>query len=488
MARIRCLIGLVAATGLARPTNIMHHALVKGLTYSISLAALFCATMTLAQSLPVEELVGTVSINSFAAGAPPVSATELDDDGTEPPHWINNFDQALSESLAQQANVLMEQGFYADAELAFAQALQAERINHGLYTSNQIPLLEALLESLLAQRKWDKLDQRFAYWEQLNRRIVFSNVSKLLDSEQRLSGLYMAAASRGTSQSAWYLIKAKNVNWQAVTVIEQIYGKDDLRLPHWLYKIVLTHYYQSHLNQRRWMTSFEYKSDAPAFIPGWALSSKEYRQQNYDIGLELLERIASIYANADVVRPETEAMMLVHQADWQLLFDQGQAALPIYQNAYQSLLAAGVPQAEVDQFFNQATVLPASELSISWNFADQQVSATTANFVAWSQLYPGVHAPNDYRYRSTSNKQAERATVKFTLEPKLSRLHTFDRELRKFNYEITNLQIVEYFPENESIAQRALDEIRYLQLRPLMSGGTVLSSTDVGLNYVFAQN
>ncbi|MCH7817594.1 MAG: hypothetical protein IIC60_13610, partial [Proteobacteria bacterium] len=231
-----------------------------------------------------------------------------------------------------------------------------------------------------------------------------------------------------------------------------------------------------------------YKSDPPAFIPGWALSTREYRQQNFDIGLELLERIASIYANSDAVRPETEAMMLVHQADWQLLFDQGQAALPIYQNAYQSLLAAGVPQAEVDQFFNQATVLPASELSISWNFADQQVSATTANFVAWSQLYPGVHAPNDYRYRSTSNKQAERATVKFTLEPKLSRLHTFDRELRKFNYEITNLQIVECFPENESIAQRALDEIRYLQLRPLMSGGTVLSSTDVGLNYVFAQN
>ncbi|MCH7817282.1 MAG: hypothetical protein IIC60_12005, partial [Proteobacteria bacterium] len=227
--------------------------------------------MTIAQSLPAEELVGTVSINSFAASAPPVSATELDDDGTEPPHWINNFDQALSESLAQQANVLMEQGFYADAELAFAQALQAERINHGLHNSNQIPLLEALLESLLAQRKWDKLDQRFAYWEQLNRRIVFSNVSKLLDSEQRLSGLYMAAASRGTSQSAWYLIKAKNVNWQAVTVIEQIYGKDDLRLPHWLYKIVLTHYYQSHLNQRRWMTSFEYKSNKQAFIPGWEL-------------------------------------------------------------------------------------------------------------------------------------------------------------------------------------------------------------------------
>jgi hypothetical protein len=56
----------------------------------------------------------------------------------------------------------------------------------------------------------------------------------------------------------------------------------------------------------------------------------------------------------------TRINMLIQMADWDLLFEQRQSALDIYERTYEFLKQAGTPQAAIDEIFSPKTpvVLP----------------------------------------------------------------------------------------------------------------------------------
>ena len=187
----------------------MQYIKVKGLTCLLCLLLLAgSADRVVGQNLQIAELTTAgVNTDGILDNTPSSNTTLPANIRDSHDYRIDNYDHILPETLGERGRVFMEQGLYYDAEQTFSQALHAQRINHGLYDIGQIPLLEGLLETLLIQRKWEKLNQRLQYWEHLNSKAKFRHVKQFLNSIDRLSGLYIAAAaSRGSSESAWYLV------------------------------------------------------------------------------------------------------------------------------------------------------------------------------------------------------------------------------------------------------------------------------------------
>lgn len=405
-----------------------------------------------------------------------VQTASAADSGVDLP---DNFTPFESEQLLSEAGAAFADRDFRAAERAASEALQILKVNHGLLSEHQFPALQKQSEALRAQQKWDVLDQHFAYFEWLLSRMVTKDFDAYLSGTEILNSLYLAtAADIHNLQHAHYLIAAKQLNWRAVSAIEQREGPESLRLAPWLYKIVLSHYYQSALIKRRGMTSYEYKSETPDIVNGWSLSKNESIEKSYNIGLELLLRIRSLYGNSTLASATTDAQMLMHLADWELLFERDDAALDYYQLAFARLQATNPGDDVLQRWFAAPVIIPATRLLES---PGQQLQLAL-DFVAWSPVFPGVRQPPALGPAPLLVSAEYVASARFNLEA----TPITSTDGGRLHYVVQDLALESVLPDNARVANLAHRQIASLQFRPVLVEGEVAPATGIELNYRFA--
>jgi hypothetical protein len=81
------------------------------------------------------------------------------------------YDLRVTEPLMAAADLQVEAGNYLDALLGYQQALQVTRISTGLYSEEQIPLVEKIIDCNVATGDWPSVDEQFRYLELLYSRV-----------------------------------------------------------------------------------------------------------------------------------------------------------------------------------------------------------------------------------------------------------------------------------------------------------------------------
>lgn len=81
------------------------------------------------------------------------------------------FDARLSEPLLSTGDMLAERGDFDGAVSYTERALHIMRINQGLYSEPQIPIVERLIEFNVAVENWEAVDENFRYLEFLYSRL-----------------------------------------------------------------------------------------------------------------------------------------------------------------------------------------------------------------------------------------------------------------------------------------------------------------------------
>ncbi len=398
--------------------------------------------------------------------------------------WADNYQLEQAEVLVDQARRAIQENRYADAESLLDQALQINRASKGLYDPSQLVLLDQLLETLLRQAKWEQFDQRLDYIGWLNRRINAADPDQLARGLLRQSDWHRAAAGvNQRSQSAWYLIQGKYLNWQAVTVLENSYGRQDLRLAPILYQITLEHYYQSVLIERRGTTSYEFKTDGKAIANGWMFSRNESVTRSYRIGRENLQRIRDLYGASSEVSESTDALLQIYQADWEFVYGNHGAALELYQDAYYGLLEAGIAEPEVERYFNQRVKIPAQALQTEWLTPELVDGESAVDFSAWSTLYPGAETPGRFLQPPFQSPPNGLQPVQVELKLEI----TGNSNSGRFDYGVTSLAILTPATEDETVADRVFAEVPLLKFRPRLVAGELASHAPFLINYKSAR-
>lgn len=428
---------------------------------------------------------------SWVLGPGCVLAQEVGLDTTEADgSWINNFAFERSESLINEGRQLMAEHHYAEAELVYDQAWQITRINHGLHDPGQIKAVEHLLDALLAQSKWDEFDQQLSYLIWLNETANQDDVASRVAGLTLISNWYRAAAATLSDQrSNWYLIHAKHLNWQAISLLESHFGTQDLQLAPLLYRVAMDHYYQAVSTQRRGMTSFEYKTDAKTPVNGWSLTRNETVNSSYRIGRESLLRIRSLYSHSAKASPLVDGLLLVHLADWELVFEHGVTATAYYGQAYKQLMEAGIDKEDVERFFNRPAVLPETHLRVQWPLWESDWEKQPLEYVAWSPAYPGAQKPDDpldtFKSR-LETLRSQRATIH--LDPGTDSHEVVEQEYDpgRFNYVVSDLDVVENPEIKDSVLSWVYAELPMLKLRPRIQNGQLTIHEAFTLDYIFS--
>ncbi len=413
-------------------------------------------------------------------------AQQSDADTDEASPWLNAYDQIRSEQLIDEGQRAMREGEFETAERIFLDAVQIAKVNFGLNSTEQRMPLELAISAQLAQDKWEQVDNHFTYFEWLNDEIYARDFySYLRGTEQLSSMLLKASADTNNPLAVRYLIAAKNLNWRAISGIEATLGETHVELAPWLYNIVLAHYYQSSLIKRHGISSTVFRNEQNEEVSGFTLNKSESLRISYRIGKELLERIASIYAGAQQLPPERNAMARIYLADWEMLFGHQDAALSLYQSAFNELLANGIGTEQANQVFARPTVLPSNSLhnSVATLIAEQ--SEGPIRFNAWSPNYPAAELPSEHVAINTGSGADIMALLRFDLHPLLpSGLLNNERAIR-LGFNLNDLEVVSTTPDNDLIRERALYEVSLLQFRPRLENGAPAPFENVELEYQF---
>ena len=104
------------------------------------------------------------------------------------PYDLNDLEPAIDSGIRFQ-----EAGQHETAVEAFEQALQIVRIRYGLYSETQVPILEGIINSGMALKDWELVDRRYAYMENLYRKLYALDDPRLEHGLQKISSFHVNA-------------------------------------------------------------------------------------------------------------------------------------------------------------------------------------------------------------------------------------------------------------------------------------------------------
>lgn len=285
------------------------------------------------------------------------------------------FDARLDQELLSLGTLLQQAGDYTRAQAIFDRALHVNRVNSGLFSMNQIPIIESMIENHLARGDLVAADEqqeylmyvqrknhgdravdllpaltRYAEWNLFAFRARLTAPPVLLDAE----GEPLPAPTLDDNSDVMLgfrigrLINAHNVYQSLINIIANNFGLGDARLRTFEQQLALTNYL--------YITTFGLQAD-PVLMP----MNNLVPYDNTDVGRppmgfrqgrDSLERRIAYLERESGASAQQKAQAKLDLADWMLMFSKRTGSLDIYLEAWQDMVAAGATQEELGALFN----------------------------------------------------------------------------------------------------------------------------------------
>lgn len=265
------------------------------------------------------------------------------------------YASGLSESLLGLARTLQSQGRHQEAIRVYRRGTHLVRINEGLYTARQIPLLQGEITSHMAQGNFPLADERQNY--------LYRVQVESLQSSDQLAEALMAQAQwqleafqmgLGGPEAYTRLMHMSELYRMAM---QDVIDREGETSPGLIAPL------QGMLQAQYLITGYEINEQAPVFDedgrPNEALLRfKSYRASSYKQGNAIIAAISDIEQN----RPDSDAgsmaRTLVMLGDWQLWNGRTDDAWDAYRAAETELAGANDAQAQAEALFGEPVALP----------------------------------------------------------------------------------------------------------------------------------
>lgn len=268
------------------------------------------------------------------------------------------WDQALTEELSALGRLQQQEGNHPAALETLSRAMHINRINQGLHTLTQVPLVEAMIDSYMAQGNWAKVDlyQNYLYFVQ--QKVYGSEDPRLIPVLHRLGQWNLLAFSLGFGDPLGGRLSTAQLLFNAVTRMVGIhFGRNDERYVSSLRNLANSAYLVSSYP--------EYMSEA--LRPEFRNSQELLRVQlsdslpadpsGYRAGESALQEVVDVYRERGD-SPYQLAEALANLADWQLIFGRTQTAEGLYGEAWQILAERENGEELIDRLFGQVIPIP----------------------------------------------------------------------------------------------------------------------------------
>lgn len=247
------------------------------------------------------------------------------------------YDSRLVDQLIGLGLTEKSQGEQGKAISAFKRALHIKRVNSGLFSMEQVPILTYLIDSYAAMEDWRSANDKQSLIYSIQQQNYGEGSPRLLAPLNKMVKWHLLAFNKGSGML--HLLRAMDLNRKAIAIIEKNYGVHDPRLNETLYRQALASYHLSEYHQLSQQTSFYQPtsfSQSPSKTMSMADATPTYFNPYRDGKKALLRRVNLFKSNPQLpIRDQVEA--LVNLGDWYFLFDKKESALGVYREAIKLL-------------------------------------------------------------------------------------------------------------------------------------------------------
>ncbi len=351
----------------------------------------------------------------------------------------------LIEQLNQLGSLQQQQGNHPEAIATFDRAIHINRINDGLNTLDQIPIVERMIDSYIALDNWAQADLYNNYLYYVQQRAYGASDPRIIPVLDRLANWHIQAFNVGYGDPLGLRLSSAQILFNAAARMVSIhFGRDDERFVELLRNLASTAYlasrYPEYLNELN--------------RPENRLTQDTLRQQlndgggdanrRYAAGFDALSEIVEYYRQ-EPDRADDLAEALVHLADWQLIFERRRDAEELYVEVWQLLEQNDADEELKQRLFGQVVPLPA--------FMDEPVNLD----------------PSSSESRESGNLQHAYVDVALDVTA-LGRVR---------NVRILGEEVGQRSSQLDSLQR----EIRNAYFRPLLSEGELVRSNDNTFRY-----
>lgn len=271
------------------------------------------------------------------------------------------WSQEVAEELVTLGALLQEQGQYEQAIKVFDRAVHINRVNYGLFSPQQVPLVERVVDGHVALGQWKDADEQQQYAFYVQTRAYGVNDPRMISVFEDMARWNVTSFYRGIDPDPTLRLMQTFLLYRAAadTVAAHFGPRDPRYLP--LLKNVAN---AADMMSRYALPGTSAGTQAnPNMRMVSEFAGRSTRPQGGGSGEAALARIVDFYA--DERRPDTpETRIMLARAraelgDWYLLRERRQAAMRIYEEAWEDLVKEEGGEAMAQEVFGDIVFLPA---------------------------------------------------------------------------------------------------------------------------------
>lgn len=418
------------------------------------------------------------------------------------------FDNRLLEPIASMVNIHSTQGNFERVSELQSRQLSIMRTELGFENPDLIPFLRSMIEVQRVLGNWDTVSDHLEHLRYLSASNYGSESEELLNAMENqtqwlLARFYLDEERRQSKN----FLNAREIYRDMYRLAERIHGDEDPALYPWYYKraynlAILVQLLNTDDSLSGELLRDVIRSDGPSRLEYGRRGGVFSRNRFFDLGQPLAvvdgdsvlgegylrQGIGYINDIQSIAKElgdlETEAMADLYRGDFNILMERGSGRRQ-YNESREKLLAAGINQADIDEFFSVPMPLPIPDFY-----------ARFADLVAYKERIIGdvEDLPEGTVHLGTFrawHKNARAVLKPISKDPLLRiGLPQFRVDL-EFNISsqgnVSSVDVLSSIPEDRRVRIEASRAMREIKFRPAYEGNRARRIHDVRIRYFFAQ-
>ncbi len=267
------------------------------------------------------------------------------------------YSDKLAQELANLADVYQQQERHDLAIATFNRSLHLNRINDGLYSKTQLPILDKVIVSLKKQKKWKQVNEQYNYLYWLNNRNFSEQDNNMLQVLIKLANWNLTSYAMGySSNPAQDLYNAYSFYQQALNISKNIYGPFDKRNIYILNKKMILSYFFATFDTTTISSSLVENNNFTKTTGYQQLIS--FKRTSFSSGKDIILSEIKILENQNKIDYYTISKVKLKLADWYLFFEKKQSAMRLYSEAYQFAILNDDEHTFTKRLFQNPIALP----------------------------------------------------------------------------------------------------------------------------------
>lgn len=271
------------------------------------------------------------------------------------------WSEQIAQELAELGEVLQAQGKYAESINVLDRAVHINRVNNGLFSLNQVPLIRKVVDAHVALGQWSEADDRQQYAFYVQTRAYSISDPRMIDVFDNLARWNIATFYRGIDEDPSPRLFQTYMLYRAASEsVATHFGTQDPRYLPMLQKVASA----ADLMGRYTLegTSIGTRMNPDLRMSSEFIGSSLRPQGRADPAVDALQAILEYYQDPNL--PKTDENLvgsvraLAELGDWYLLRDRRQAAMRTYEQAYEQLANVENREDLLAQVFGEIVFLP----------------------------------------------------------------------------------------------------------------------------------